>query len=152
MPCDDVIRIYRTITHIRLLPSLHTRLYTPTTVSPTTCNIIKQNRRIQLVNERGEDEVAPVTFQFKARQVRAADNATTSSSSGVQGGSATATTTNQNNDLGAPDVNEHQGEYGGEGENKERAYYDEERVLARHHLPRFGAKSGQILAFESHQI
>ena len=109
---------------------------------------------IQLVNERGEDEVAPVPKRIikrlKAQQVRAADDAT-SSSSGVQGGSATATTTNQNNDLGAPDVNEYQGEYGGEGENKERAYYDEEKVLARHHLPRFCAKSGQT-AFESHQI
>ena len=87
---------------------------------------------IQLVNERGEDEVAPVTKRIikrlSARHVRAADDAT-SSSSGVQGGSATATKTNQNNDFGALDVNEYQGEYGGEGENKERVYYDEERVL-----------------------
>ena len=86
---------------------------------------------IQLVNERG-DEVAPVTKRIikrlPSRQVRVAGDAT-SSSSGVQGGSATATTTNQNNDFGALDVNEYQGEYGGEGEKREGVYYDEERVL-----------------------
>ena len=86
---------------------------------------------IQLVNERG-DEVAPVTKRIikrlPSRQVRVAGDAT-SSSSGVQGGSATATTTNQNNDFGALDVNEYQGEYGGEDENKERVDYDKKRVL-----------------------
>ena len=67
---------------------------------------------IQLVNERGEDEVAPVTKRIierlTARHVRATDDAT-SSSSGVQGGSATATKTNLNNDFGALNVIEYQG-------------------------------------------
>ena len=87
---------------------------------------------IQLVNERGEDEGAPVTKRIierlTARHVRATDGAT-SSSSGVQGGSATAIKTNQNNDFGALDVNKYQGEYGGEDENKERVDYDKKRVL-----------------------
>ena len=89
---------------------------------------------VQLVKEREEDEVAPVTNRIIERltagHVRAADNAI-SSSSGVQGGSATATKTNQNNDFGALDNNAYQGEYGGEGEDedKERVYYDEKRVL-----------------------
>ena len=87
---------------------------------------------IQLVNERGEDEVAPVSKRIikrlTARHVHAADDAT-SSSSGVQGGSATATKTNQNIDLGALDVNEYQEEYAGEDEDKVGVYYDEERVL-----------------------
>ena len=87
---------------------------------------------IQFVNKREDDEVAPVTKRMikrlTARQARATVGAT-SSSSGVQGGSATATKTNQNNDFGALDVNEYQGEYGGEDKNKERVDYDKKRVL-----------------------
>ena len=74
-------------------------------------------------NDGGHDKVE--------EDVPASADGATSSSSGVQGGSATASTTNQNNHLGALDVNEYQGEYGGDGEDedKERVYYDEERVL-----------------------